>query len=161
MGEPPYVMDYTGRFAFPEDPSALWSEIERLEHFERWWGWLGQLDVQGEGLRTGSTLTGTVAPPLPYRMRVMVHLERCEPEHLIDASVHGDLAGQAHLRLLPEGGGTMAEVDWSLEMLQLPMRVAARVAFPLLRWGHDRVVEATVTAFRAQLAQSGRARRGR
>ena len=53
----------------------------------------------------------------------------------------------------PGGHGTTASVGWSLEMRQLPMRVAARVAYPLLRWGHDRVVEATVRAFRAQLVQ--------
>jgi hypothetical protein len=36
-------------------------------------------------------------------------------------------------------------------MTQLSMRVAARFAHPLLRWGHDRVVDATVAAFRRQL----------
>jgi hypothetical protein len=38
-------------------------------------------------------------------------------------------------------------------MMQRPMRLAARVAYPLLRWGHDRVVEATVAGFRRQLAR--------
>lgn len=151
-------MDYAGRFAFPVDPPALWSAIEQVDQFERWWAWLGHLRVEGEGIRAGATLIGTVAPPLPYRMRVAVHFERCEPERLIDASVRGDLAGDAHLRLLPVAGGTTAEVDWSLEMLQLPMRVAARVARPLLRWGHDRVVEMTVTGFRTQLAQAAGSR---
>ena len=31
------------------------------------------------------------------------------------------------------------------------MRVAARLASPLLRWGHDRVVEVTVVGFRRNL----------
>ena len=36
-------------------------------------------------------------------------------------------------------------------MMQRPMRLAARVAHPVLRWGHDRVVEMTVNGFRRHL----------
>jgi hypothetical protein len=38
-------------------------------------------------------------------------------------------------------------------MKQRPMRLAARLASPLLRWGHDRVVEATVASFRRNLGR--------
>ena len=150
----PYVMDYAGRFAFPVPPAELWVAIERFDQFERWWGWLGNLTIDGGGLQAGARLIGTVAPPLPYRMRVIVNFERCEHERSVDAEVSGDLAGPAHLRLHPTDTGTDAEVDWSLEMRQLPMRIAARVAYPLLRWGHDQVVEATVNGFRRQLLQA-------
>ncbi len=146
-----YLMDYAARFAFPVPPGDLWAALERLDQFERWWGWLGNLEIDGAGLETGAILRGTVAPPVPYRMHVDVELCRCVPGELIDASVTGDLAGEAHLRLHPVPDGTETDVAWSLEMLQMPMRVAARVAYPLLRWGHDCVVEATVSGFRAQL----------
>lgn len=144
-------MDYSGRFGFAVPPAQLWSAIEHVDEFEHWWGWLGDLKTDGCGLQEGAVLRGTVAPPLPYRMRVAVELNRCVPERLIDASISGDLAGEAQLRMHPATEGTVADVAWSLEMLQLPMRVAARVAFPVLRWGHDRVVEATVSGFRRQL----------
>ncbi|HEX4863728.1 MAG TPA: hypothetical protein VFV02_06630 [Acidimicrobiales bacterium] len=151
MASPSYVMDYSGRFSFPVPPEELWSAIERLDQFESWWGWLGHLQVDGTGLQEGSVLRGTVSPPVPYRMHLEVELQRCVRGELIDAVVSGDLAGDAHLRLQPHGQGTVADVAWSLEMLQRPMRLAARVAYPLLRWAHDRVVEATVTSFRRQL----------
>ena len=144
-------MDYAGRFLFPVPPDDLWSAIGRLDQFERWWGWLGHLQVDGGGIATGSVLHGTVSPPVPYQMHVDVELERCVPCELIDARVTGDLSGDAHLRLHADGDSTVTDVEWSLEMLQRPMRVAARVARPLLRWGHDRVVEATVSGFRRQL----------
>lgn len=144
-------MDYTGQFGFPVLPSELWASIERLELFEQWWGWLRDLSVDGAGLQAGSVLRGTVNPPVPYRMQLAVELTKCVPESSIDAVVSGDLAGEAHLRMRPGSGGTVADVAWSLEMLQRPMRMVARVAYPLLRWGHDRVVEATVTEFRSQL----------
>jgi hypothetical protein len=35
------------------------------------------------------------------------------------------------------------------------MRIAARVAPPVMRWGHDRVVEATVAGLRRHLAAGG------
>jgi hypothetical protein len=36
-------------------------------------------------------------------------------------------------------------------MMQTPMRITSRFAHPLLRWGHDRVVEITVRSFRRHL----------
>jgi hypothetical protein len=109
-------------------------------------------------LTAGSVFHGVVVPPLPYRMRLRVVLLACVPPHCIDASVHGDLVGSARLVLEPEGDGTRATVAWTIEMTQRPMRLAARVASPLLRWGHDRVVDVTVAGFRRRLGQSpGRA----
>lgn len=153
-----YLMDYAGRFGFPVPPAEMWSAISQLDRFETWWGWLANLEVDGGGLQTASVLRGTVSPPVPYRMRVAIELTECVPAELIDASVSGDLAGEAHLRLRPSIEGTVADVTWSLEMRQTPMRVAARIAYPLLRWGHDRVVEATVAGFRSQLLKDARAR---
>jgi carbon monoxide dehydrogenase subunit G len=149
-------MDYAGRFHFAVPPAVLWSAIGQLDQFGQWWGWLGSYQAQGDGLKEGSVLQGVVRPPLPYRMAVQVELTRCDPCRLVDAKVSGDLAGDAHLRLRPDGEGTVTDVDWSLEMLQRPMRCVALVAYPLLRWGHDRVVEVTVESFRSEL---GRLRR--
>ncbi len=38
-------------------------------------------------------------------------------------------------------------------MMQRPMRLAALAAYPLLRWGHDLVVDATVRGFRAHMRE--------
>jgi carbon monoxide dehydrogenase subunit G len=147
----PYVIEYQERFSFPAPPEEVWSAVEHFERFEGWWGWLGELRVEGPGLVAGSVLHGVVAPPLPYRMRLRVVLVASDPPRSIDALVQGDLEGQARLVLEPEGEGTRASVAWTIEMMQRPMRVAARVAAPVLRWGHDRVVDATVAGFRRHL----------
>jgi carbon monoxide dehydrogenase subunit G len=147
----PYVLEYEGRFDFPVPPQEVWSAVEDLDRLETWWGWLGEFRVEGPGLAADSVLHGVVAPPLPYRMRVRVELVDCDPPRSIDATVAGDLVGQARLVLEPDGAGTRARVTWEVEMMQRPMRVACRVAFPLLRWGHDRVVDATVAGFRRHL----------
>lgn len=147
----PHVIEYEGRFSFPVSPEEVWSAVEHFERFETWWGWLRELRVEGPGLVAGSVLHGVVAPPLPYRMRLRVEVVAADPPRTIDALVHGDLVGRARLLLEPEGDGTRASVAWTIEMMQRPMRAAARVASPVLRWGHDRVVDATVAGFRRQL----------
>jgi hypothetical protein len=145
------VIVYRGTHRFSVPPETVWAAIERTNEFERWWGWLGDFRLVGPGLQTGSAMIGVVSPPLPYRMRIRVDLEDCVRPTMIDAAVHGDLEGRAHLVLESDGGGTLATAAWTIEMMQLPMRVAARFAHPLLRWGHDRVVDATVAGFRRQI----------
>lgn len=149
------VIDYAEVFRFGVPPEAVWTTIERTGEFERWWGWLGEFRLDGRGLEAGSVLVGVVSPPLPYHMRIRVELEHCVRPSFIDAAVHGDLEGRARVELAPDGDGTVTSVAWKIEMMQRPMRVAARFAYPLMSWGHDRVVEATVYAFRRQLAATG------
>ena len=148
------MIAYEGAFDFALAPDALWEALSEPHRFPAWWGWwLHDFAVEGGGLVDGAVWRGVVAPPVPYRMRVAVRLERCDRPRRIDAVVSGDLRGPAQLVLAPleDGGGTRAEVTWRIEMMQRPMRLAARVAHPLLRWGHDRVVEATVAGFRRHL----------
>jgi hypothetical protein len=149
---PPTVIEYRGAFDFDMTPSQLWETLSEPRHFPAWWGWwLHDFAIDGDGLVDGAVLRGVVAPPVPYRMRVQVRLERCDRPRRIDAVVGGDLRGPAQLVLHPIEQGTRAEVAWRVEMMQRPMRIAARVAHPLLRWGHDRVVDATVAGFRRHL----------
>ncbi len=150
MARPP-VIEYRASHHFDLAPHDLWLALEDVERFEDWWPWLEQFSLEGAGLVTGATLHGVVAPPLPYRMRIDVELLRADRPHAIDARIEGDLRGSGELRLTAERGGTLAEVSWSVEMMQRPMRLASRFAHPLLCWGHDRVVETTLTGFRHHL----------
>jgi uncharacterized protein YndB with AHSA1/START domain len=146
------VLDYEATFTFPAPVEHVWLAIGRFDRYPSWWSWLRDFDVDGNALEPGTVLHGIVAPPLPYRMRLDVVLERLIPERLIAASVHGDLEGVARLTFERDGNQTQVRARWTIEMMQQPMRVAARVAHPLFRWGHDRVVEATVDGFRRHLS---------
>lgn len=125
--------------------------MEEVDQFESWWPWLEEFRLEGSGLQVGSVLHGVVAPPLPYRMRLRIEITRSEPTKEIDAVIHGDLEGQASIEIQPSDLGARAEVAWTVEMMQRPMRLAARFGRPLLQWGHDRVVEITVGGFRRRL----------
>jgi len=153
VGSP--VITYRAEHRFPVCPEVLWGELERTDEFERWWRWLGDLRLEGDGLVPGSVLRGVVSPPVPYRMRVEVVLVSAVRAATIEAEVHGDLDGWARLALHDEPDGTRVVVAWSVEMLQRPMRIASRFGLPVLQWGHDRVVEVTVAGFRRHLATRG------
>jgi hypothetical protein len=107
--------------------------------------------MEGETLVAGSVLYGVVTPPLPYRMRIRVELTQCERPVAIDATISGDLQGEAQLTMRAGDEGSLVEVAWTVEMMQRPMRLASRFGLPLLQWGHDRVVEMTVAGFRRRL----------
>jgi hypothetical protein len=146
-----YVIDYDGTFTFSVSAGTLWMTIGRFECFPSWWSWLREFSVDGSGLQRGTALHGIVAPPLPYRMRLDVVLDECVPERLLTARVRGDLEGQARLTFEGDDSETRVHAAWSIEMMQRPMRIAARIAKTVLRWGHDRIVDATVESFRREL----------
>jgi len=152
----PNLIEYDGTFSFPVSIERLWETVARLDQISSWWGWLHDYSVEGETLEAGTVLHGVVAPPLPYRMTLDVVLGECVPKHSIAAKIHGDLEGAAHLMFSGNERSTSAHATWTIEMMQQPMRLAARFGHPLLRWGHDRVVEATVDGFRRSALGLGR-----
>jgi carbon monoxide dehydrogenase subunit G len=148
------IITYRGAFCFDLEPHQLWEKMEEFDQFEHWLPWLSDLKVEGSGLAKGTVLYGVVTPPLPYRMEVAVEVTHTEPTRVIDAVVGGDVAGEAEFRFRPDNGQTWAEVAWAVEMKQPVMRFADRLTHPLLQWGHDRVVEITVTGFRSRIERS-------
>jgi uncharacterized protein YndB with AHSA1/START domain len=145
------VITYRREYEFPVSPAELWDAIEEVDQFETWWPWLEEFRLEGDALEAGAVLHGVVAPPLPYRMRIQVELTEYERPHRMKALIHGDLEGNASLLVRPNGAGSIVEVAWEVEMMQRPMRMASRMAHPVLQWGHDRVVELTVAGFRRRL----------
>ena len=141
-------IDYRGAFWFPVGTDDLWETIERFDQFESWWAWLRKFGADTDGLVAGNTLHGIVVPPVPYRLRLDVRLETCLRPHLVQATIDGDVRGSAVMRMEPVDDGTRVSVSWALDMVSPPLRVAARVAYPLMRWGHGRVVEMAVAGFR-------------
>lgn len=152
MGHDP-IIDYRGSFRFERTPEEIWEVVRHSDRFEAWWEWLREFSLDGEALTSGSVLHGVVAPPLPYRMRLDVELVDCRRPQWLAARVHGDLRGEARLDLRPDAGSTRVDVAWMLEMMQLPLRLASRMAHPMLLWGHDRVIQSTVESFRRHVEE--------
>jgi hypothetical protein len=141
-------VEYQGSFWFPVTPAQIWATVEQFDLYESWWAWLADFRADDGALVDGNVLHGTVIPPVPYRLRLDVLLQRRDRPRLIEATIGGDLRGPATLRLEAAGDGTHAEVEWSPQMHSAPLRLAAHVAYPVTRWGHDRVVDMAVAGFR-------------
>ena len=157
MATAAHVIHYDRTFVFRVSLAELWATVAQLDGFPRWWGWLDEFSVDGNGLRSRNRVArDQVTPPLPYRMRLdVVMVAECVAEDQISALVHGDLEGTARLVFRGSDAESSAHASWTIEMMQRPMRLAARYAHPLLRWGHDRVVDATVDGFRRHLNEVG------
>jgi hypothetical protein len=147
-------VDYHNTFWFPIPPPQLWELIGRFDEFESWSAWLAGFRAGDGGLVAGNVLHGTVIPPVSYRLRLSVQLQRCIRPRLVEAEVGGDVSGRGMLRLEAAGDGTSAEVTWSLAMRSAPLRAAALVAYPLMCWGHDRVVDMAVSGFQLRACRT-------
>ena len=154
MSRTNYVIEYDRTFTFPVSGDELWATMMRLDCYPSWCAWLRDFSVEGVGLEAGSELHGVVVTPLPYRLRLVVALHEAVPARFISAFVHGDLEGTARLTFEELGPPTHVRATWTIEMMQRPMRLAARLGYPLLRWGHDRVVDAAVDGFRRHLSDN-------
>jgi hypothetical protein len=141
-------IDYRGAFWFPVGPDELWQTIERFDRFESWWDWLRDFHTDSDRLVAGNVLHATVVPPVPWRLSMDIRLETSQRPHVLEAVLAGDVGGSAMIRLEPDHDGTRVGAAWSLELLSRPLRLGALVAYPLMRWGHDRVVETAVAGFR-------------
>jgi uncharacterized protein YndB with AHSA1/START domain len=148
---PAAIVTYRRGYGFRLAPERLWQQLEQVDQFERWWPWLTEFELEGEGLSVGSVLTGMVNPPLPYRMRLRIEVVECIRPRAVTATIGGDLVGESRLRFRPDAAGTWVDAAWTVEMQQPAMRLASRVGRPVLQWGHDRVVAMTVAGFRRRI----------
>ena len=139
---------YAGEFWFPAPVEDFWRTIESFDSYRTWWPWLREFRTDNAGLVDGNVLRGTVVPPFPWPFRLEVRLHSCQRLSVTKAELAGDVRGEAAMYFSEHDGGTRVRVVWTLFMVSAPMRMAARVARPLVLWGHDRVVEMTVAALR-------------
>ena len=145
MGSP-YVVDYRGRFELPLPPDEAWRYLQRTDLYEGWWPWMRDLVVEGDGIAPGTSLRFRVVSPLPYRMKLSVEVEETT-ERSASASVSGDLDGTGSIAIVERGRGSVAELSWSVTIHQPQMRLAARFAGPLLRWGQTWAIQSALRGF--------------
>lgn len=134
------------RWHFDVDAVELWSQLSDVRQYRRWWPWLRRFDAAG-GFCTDACWSCVVAPPLPYVVRFTVRLDHVEPGR-VDATVSGDVRGDASLSV-GDGphGGSDARLRSRLAPADPVLRHAARLAPPLVRWGHDWVLDQGLRQF--------------
>lgn len=159
----PFSFDRTFHFGVPAP--ELWETLSRTDDFPAWWRWLRTFSLDGasrdgrEGLAEGVEADCVVRGPLPYALRFTVAVTEVKPAALVATEVTGDIEGPARLELRGVDGGTEARLVWAVRVVDPALRATARVARPLMEWGHDLVVNRGVRQFRRHALDEARLRR--
>jgi hypothetical protein len=100
-----------------------------------------------------------VQPPLPYTLRFTLEIDEVVPAELVTAHVEGDLAGAATLELRDVTGDRTPRSEIRLRSSLAPtnraLRAFATVAKPVVRFGHDWVLDTGVQQFRSRALPTG------
>lgn len=133
------------RYQLPVSPTELWAALTRLDHYQLWWPWLREFDAQL--LAGDETWECLVQPPLPYRVRFAVALEEVTAPTTVLASITGDVVGEARLDIVEQPAGSEARLVSHLEPGNGFLKAVARIAAPVVRYGHDWVLDTGARQF--------------
>lgn len=134
------------RHRFSVSPAELWSAIAQVDAYRQWWPWLRQLDAAS--LEAGQVWRAIVQPPLPYRLRFDIHLADVRAPHHASANVTGDIEGRARLEIASTPDGSELHVVSELAPTSSVLRAVARVASPIVHYGHEWVLDTGLRQFR-------------
>lgn len=134
------------RHRFEVAPDVVWAAISEVGDYRSWWPWLRRLDA--EGLVAGDVWRCTVQPPLPYTLRFAITLGDVVEGESVEAQVSGDIVGEARLELAPlDGGGCETRLVSRLLPANPVLQAFATVARPMVRFGHDWVLDTGAKQF--------------
>ncbi|HXY28423.1 MAG TPA: SRPBCC family protein [Acidimicrobiales bacterium] len=143
------------RYALPLGCDEVWALISDVRNYRRWWSWLRVFEATS--LEAGDEWHCEVQPPVPYPVRFDVALELVRAPSFVQARVGGDVEGRATLTLEAAGDtapGSVATLRSSLAPGNPALRLVARVAFPVARFGHDWVMDAGARQFIARVTRT-------
>ncbi|MGI8662048.1 MAG: hypothetical protein ACR2LQ_02420 [Acidimicrobiales bacterium] len=135
------------RYRFGVEPAELWSKLTSVEDYRSWWPWLVGFDAGG--FQTGERWACVVQPPLPYSLRFDLVIGDVIVERSVTATIEGDIIGHARLDLAPSGEGSDLRLTSQLAPSNAMLRVVARIAKPVVRFGHDWVIDTGLRQFEA------------
>jgi uncharacterized protein YndB with AHSA1/START domain len=137
--------DSDRRYQLAVAPAELWAALARVEDYQGWWPWLRAFDAAG--LEGDDVWHCHVQPPVPYRVRFSVALDEVRAPHSVRATISGDVVGEARLEIAEHPGGSEARLVSSLEPGNGFLRAVARLAAPVVRFGHDWVLDTGARQF--------------
>ena len=126
-------------------PDAVWAALARVEDYQQWWPWLRGFD--DAHLAEEAVWRCLVQPPLPYRVRFAIRLDEVRAPTTIRASLTGDVVGNARLEITETAHGCQARLVARLEPGNGLLKAVARVATPVIRFGHDWVLDSGARQF--------------
>jgi hypothetical protein len=136
-------------FTFPAPLGTVWEALQRTDRYPSWWPWLTEFEA--EGLHPGATWRCAVRSPLHTTLRFRLLIDTAT-EPLVAARLDGDLAGTARITLRAAGArATRLRLEARVRACAAPVAALTRLAPPLARWSHDRIVATGARQFAAAL----------
>lgn len=126
-------------YQLPVAPEELWRVLQQVDDYRTWWPWLRRFDAAA--LAAGEVWHCLVHPPLPYRVRFAVVLEEVRAPGVLEATITGNVLGRARIEITDHPVGSQARIVSSLQPSNGVLRLVARVAAPVARFGHDWVLD--------------------
>jgi uncharacterized protein YndB with AHSA1/START domain len=136
------------RHHFDAAPDQLWAAMTSTDRFRSWWPWLRRFDASG--VSRGDVWTATVQPPLPYRVSFDLLLTEVRAPHVVAVDITGDIEGSARLEVQPNATGSVLHFTSDLTPTSSLLRIVARLAPPLARYGHEWVLKTGLDQFRSR-----------
>jgi hypothetical protein len=147
------------RYRFPFSDAQLWERIDDVPSYPTWWPWLREFD--GRRLVRGEVWHCTVQPPLPYRVRLAIRLDDVMPPRSVTATITGEIVGRATLTISPAEDGCAARLQADLGPDKQALRALAVALRPLVRYGHNWVLDTGARQFAHRWSRESDGRVGR
>lgn len=128
-------------------PERVRDVLVDLERYPEWWKQV--LAVASLGPDDARVLCRSA---LPYTLDLVLHAVSRELP-TVEVAIEGTLEGSARWTLTPRDGGTEMLFEQSVRVVG-PLAGIARLARPIARWNHDRMMRAGLLGLRAALASS-------
>jgi hypothetical protein len=132
-------------YDLPASRASVWAAFASTDRFRAWWPWLVEFD--GDGLTVGRRWACAVSPPLPYVVRFTLDLVEVAPHRSVTAEVRGDVVGDARLDIEDHPGGCRLHLVSDLAPGNAALQVIATAARPVVRRGHDWVLDTGARQF--------------
>jgi hypothetical protein len=135
-------------YRFPFDAEEFWTRISHVDDYGHWWPWLHHFD--GRRLSVGDVWSCQVHPPVPYVVHFTVRLDEVCHGRSVHATISGDIDGTAVLDVQQDGPGCSVRLVSELSPAKQSLRVMSIAARPVVRFGHNWILDVGVRQFRAR-----------
>jgi hypothetical protein len=135
-------------YSFSFDADELWTRIGRVDDYGDWWPWLHHFD--GHHLSAGDVWSCEVHPPVPYVVHFAVRLDEVRQGQSVHATISGDIEGSAVLHVEHDGPECRVRLVSELSPAKQSLRVMSIAARPVVRFGHNWILDVGVRQFRAR-----------
>lgn len=138
------------RYDFGVGVEEVWAALADVERYPLLWPWMRHFEARA--LAVGDHWRCVVHPPLPYSVRVGIRLVDVVDRTRVVAAVDGDVTGSARIDLEVTAGGSAIRLRSTLAPNGRVVGVFATVMRPVVRRGHDWVLDTGAAQFAASVA---------